>query len=72
MDGVLIHTDRFYYLRESLLEGSRKPNSKMLYYKRETRTSRILQPIRQVRVPALMRLNRRIGNPSYGGVRGRG
>ena len=39
--------------------------------KRETRTSRILQPIRQVRVPALMRLNRRIGNPTYGGVRGR-
>ena len=30
------------------------------------------QSIRQVRVPALMRLNRRIGNPSYGGVRGRG
>ena len=42
------------------------------YYKRETRTSRILQSIRQIRVPALMRLNRRIGNPTYGGVRGRG
>ena len=57
---------------ESLLECSWKPNSAKLYYKRETRTSRILQSIRQVRVPALMRLNRRIGNPSYGGVRGRG
>ena len=57
---------------ESLLECSRKPNSAKLYDKRETRTSRILQSIRQVRVPALMRLNRRIGNPSYGGVRGRG
>ena len=49
-----------------------KPDIKMLHNKRETRTSRILQSIRQVWVPALMRLNRRIGNPSYGGVRGRG
>ena len=56
---------------KSLLECSRKSNPEMLYYKRETRTSRILQYIRQVRVPALMRLNRRIGNPTYGGVRGR-
>ena len=38
---------------------------------RETRTSRILFLIRQVRVPALMRLNRRVPIGTHGGVRGR-
>ena len=40
-------------------------------YEQETRTSRIFQLIRQVRVYALMRLNRRVPNGTHGGVGGR-
>ena len=40
-------------------------------YKRRTRTGRILQHPRPIRVLALMRLNRRVPVGTHGGVRGR-
>ena len=58
-------------LPEGLLEQCETCQRTNGDYEQETRTSRILQSIRQVRVPALMRLNRRVPNGTHGGVGGR-
>ncbi len=58
-------------LPKGLLAIVRNDNSQPGYIKRKTRTSGILQHPGPVRVCALMRLNRRIPNGMYGGVRGR-
>ena len=58
-------------LSEGILGNCRKRYSENDCYKRKTRTGRILQHPRPIRVLALMRLNRRVPNGTHGGVRGR-
>ena len=58
-------------LSEGILGNCRKRYAHKDHYKRKTRTGRILQHPRPIRVLALMRLNRRVPNGTHGGVRGR-
>ena len=58
-------------LSESLLAHGEERSCAKGDLKRKTRTGRILQHPGPVRVCALMRLNRRIPNGTYGGVGGR-
>ena len=58
-------------LAEGVLDGSRKRYSHAHHYKQKTHSSRIFQYRGQLRVSALMRLNRRVPNGMHGGVRGR-
>ena len=59
-------------LPESLLAHGEERSCTKGNLERKTRTGRILQYPRPVRVCALMRLNRRVPNGTHGGVRGRG
>ena len=56
---------------ERLLECGWKSDSPTLNNRQTPRTGRILQHPCPIRGVALMRLNRRIGNPTSGGVGGR-
>ena len=58
-------------LAERLLGGCRKRHSPTYDNERETRSSRIFLYLGLLRVPALIRLNRRVPNGTHGGVRGR-
>ena len=58
-------------LPESLLAHGEERSCTKGNLERKTRTGRILQYPRPVRVCALMRLNRRVPNGTHGGVRGR-